>query len=68
MGVSQSTFAYEIGCLILLIFLKLFILIFFLPLIHKIFKCIYEKDEMYIEIYKHYCNELDFWDPWERWK
>jgi type IV secretory pathway VirB3-like protein len=65
LGVSQKIFSFQIGMLFLFIFLKMYVLILLLPIIHIIFKKFYIKDESFFEIYTEYCKELDFWDPWD---
>jgi len=65
MGVSQNSFALQIGIAFLFIVLNLYFLLILTPLIHKIIKIAYKKDEMIIEIYKRFSREVDYWDPWQ---
>lgn len=68
MGVSQNSFALQVGIAMLFIILNAYYLLILIPLIHKIIKIAYIKDEMFIEIYKKFSREVDYWDPWEHEK
>jgi type IV secretory pathway VirB3-like protein len=68
LGVSQKTFSLEIGMLFIFIFLKVYVIILLLPIIHILLKKLYLKDEAFFEIYTEYSKELDFWDPWDHEK
>jgi hypothetical protein len=64
MGVSQKFFTLEISFIFIILFLKIYWFFLLVPLIHRFMKYIFKLDEMYLEIYRNYANELDFWDPW----
>ncbi len=64
MGVSQTIFTLEISLIFILFFLKAYLFFLMVPVVHSFMKYIFNKDEMFIEIYSKYSNELDFWDPW----
>jgi len=65
MGVSQNTFAILIAITFSIIILNLYLLLLFIPLIYQTTKIIYDKDEMFFEIYRNFSKEMDFWDPWQ---
>jgi type IV secretory pathway VirB3-like protein len=64
-GVNQKIFSFEIALFFIILFLKLYVFLIILPVVHKIFKLLCAKDELFIEIYIQYSKELDFWDPWD---